>query len=225
MVPLSFAGHELIPLRDAALYWPARRALLLADLHLEKASWYAARGQMLPPYDSLKTLEDVERVVSATGARELWCLGDSFHDAKGCDRLPDDARALLESLTARVAWTWITGNHDPLAAEGVYELCGGRIVEEIEVDGLLLRHEAEPGETRPELSGHFHPKLRMRTRRGGVSRRCFVVSDRKIILPAFGALTGGLDAGAPPILKAMGAGGANALIPTRDKLLRFPLAA
>ncbi len=225
MVPLSFAGHELIPLAEAAIWWPARRALLLADLHLEKASWYAARGQMLPPYDSLKTLEDVAAVVDATDARELWCLGDSFHDARGCERLPEEARALLERLTARVAWTWITGNHDPLARAGEGDLCGGRVVEEAEVDGLLLRHEAEPGEARPELSGHFHPKLRMRTRRGGVSRRCFVVSARKIILPAFGALTGGLDAGAPPILKAMGAGEANALIPTADKLLRFPLAA
>ncbi|MHB9879834.1 ligase-associated DNA damage response endonuclease PdeM [Pacificimonas sp. ICDLI1SI03] len=221
MVPLSFAGHDLTPLPDGALWWRARRALLLADLHLEKASWYAARGQMLPPYDSLKTLEDVAAVVAATGAREVWCLGDSFHDRDGCDRLPADARALLTGMTARLDWTWITGNHDA----GFADACGGTVVEEALVDGLLLRHEAVPGETRPELSGHFHPKLRLRVRGRGVSRRCFVVGERKIILPAFGALTGGLDAGALPILQAVGGGAVSALIPTAEKLLRFPLAA
>lgn len=220
MVPLSFAGHDLHPLRDGGLFWPARRALLLADLHLEKASWYARRGQMLPPYDSLHTLEGVAALVDETAAAEVWCLGDSFHDRDGCDRLSADSRSLLESLTARTDWTWITGNHDP----GFTDTCGGHVVEEAEVDGLLLRHEADPRETRPELSGHFHPKLRIRLRGRGVSRRCFVVSETKIILPAFGALTGGLDAGAPPILKAVG-GPAHALVPTRRKLLRFPLAA
>ncbi|MGB7406594.1 MAG: ligase-associated DNA damage response endonuclease PdeM [Pacificimonas sp.] len=224
MVPLSFAGQELAPLRDGALWWPARRALLVADLHLEKASWFAARGQMLPPYDSLKTLEDLADLVTRMDPRELWCLGDSFHDRHGCQRLPADAQALLESLTAALDWTWITGNHDPVDGGEDGMLCGGRVVEEALVDGLLLRHEAEPGETRPELSGHFHPKLRLKLRGRGVSRRCYVVSERKIILPAFGALTGGLDAGAPPILKAMG-GPAKAIVPAAGRLLRFPLAA
>ncbi|MEE4349843.1 MAG: ligase-associated DNA damage response endonuclease PdeM [Pacificimonas sp.] len=220
MVPLSFCGHDLVPLADGALFWPARRALLLADLHLEKASWFAGRGQMLPPYDSLETLQRVESAIANTSAREVWCLGDSFHDRHGCDRLPEEPRALLERLTGETDWTWITGNHDP----GFGDACGGRIVEEAEVDGLTLRHEAEPGDPRPELSGHFHPKLRLRLRGRGVSRRCYVVSATKIILPAFGALTGGLDAGSPPILKAIG-GDATAIIPVREKLLRFPLAA
>lgn len=220
MVPLSFCGHDLVPLPDGAVFWPARRALLVADLHLEKASWFARWGQMLPPYDSLKTLEDLEGVIDAAGAREIWCLGDSFHDRDGCERLPADARSRLESLTARTQWTWITGNHDP----GFSATCGGAVVEEAEVDGLLLRHEADPRETRPELSGHFHPKLRVRLRGRGVSRRCYVASERKIILPAFGALTGGLDAQSRAILRAMG-GPAAALVPTRDRLLRFPLAA
>lgn len=220
MVHLSFAGRELYPLRDGALFWPARSALLFADLHLEKASWYARRGQMLPPYDSMHTLEGVAALVEQTGAAEVWCLGDSFHDRDGCERLGNDSRALLERLTARTAWTWITGNHDP----GFANTCGGKVVEEVEVDGLLLRHEADPQEERPELSGHFHPKLRIRLRGRGVSRRCFVLSETKLILPAFGALTGGLDAAAPPILKAVG-GRAQALVPTDRKLLRFPLAA
>lgn len=219
MVPLSFAGHDLMALPEGALYWPARRALLVADLHFEKASWFAVRGQMLPPYDSIATLSDVAALVERTGATELWCLGDSFHDSKGCERLPDDARALLEQLTARVDWHWITGNHDP-----VVEPFGGSIAEEAEVDGLLLRHEADPREHRPELSGHFHPKLRVRVRGRQVSRRCFVATGSKIILPAFGALTGGLDAHHPEIVRAVGRK-AEALVAVEGRLLRFPLAA
>jgi DNA ligase-associated metallophosphoesterase len=220
MVRFSFSGHELTALPQGALFWPARRALLVADLHLEKASWFAKSGQMLPPYDSIATLADLSAIAAATDAAEIWCLGDSFHDSAGCDRLPAEARALLTALTANTRWTWITGNHDP----GIADHCGGEIVEEAEVDGLLLRHEADPAETRPELSGHFHPKLRIHLRGRLVSRRCFVATDSKLILPAFGALTGGLDAHHPEIVRAVGAG-AEALVPVQDRLLRFPIAA
>jgi DNA ligase-associated metallophosphoesterase len=220
MVRFSFCGHELMALPQGALFWPARRALLVADLHLEKASWFAKSGQMLPPYDSIATLADLTAVAAATDAEEFWCLADSFHDRHGCDRLPGQARELLTALTARTRWTWITGNHDP----GFADHCGGEIVEEAVVDGLLLRHEADPGEIRPELSGHFHPKLRLHLRGRLVSRRCFVATERKLILPAFGALTGGLDAHHPEIVRAVGQG-AQALVPVQDRLLRFPIAA
>ena len=220
MVPFSFGGHALHALPEGALLWPARRALLVADLHFEKASWYAARGQMLPPYDSLATLADLARLVQATGAEELWCLGDSFHDSDGCARLPDRAQDLLRGLTSATDWTWITGNHDP----EILDRCGGRVVTEAVVDGLVLRHEADRGEDRPELSGHFHPKLRVRVRGKLVARRCFIAGPRKLILPAFGALTGGLDATHPEIVRAAG-GPAEALVALPDRLLRFPLAA
>lgn len=220
MVRFSFCGHELMALPQGALFWPARRALLVADLHLEKASWFAAGGQMLPPYDSLATLADLAAIAAATAPTEIWCLGDSFHDRDGCGRLPADARDLLLSLTAATRWTWLTGNHDP----GFTDPCGGEIAGEAEVDGLLLRHEADPAETRPELSGHFHPKLRISHRGRLVSRRCFVATETKLILPAFGSLTGGLDAHHPEIVKAVGEG-AQALVPVQDRLLRFPIAA
>jgi hypothetical protein len=220
MVRFSFCGHELMALPQGALYWPSRRALLVADLHLEKASWFARLGQMLPPYDSIATLADLTALAVSTGAEEIWCLGDSFHDRHGCDRLPARAREMLVALTGATRWTWITGNHDP----GIGDPCGGAIAGETEVDGLLLRHEADPSETRPELSGHFHPKLRIHHRGRKVSRRCFVATERKLILPAFGSLTGGLDAGHPEIVRAVGPK-AEALVPVADRLLRFPLAA
>lgn len=207
-------------LPQAALFWPARRALLVADLHLEKASWFARLGQMLPPYDTVATLAELTALVAVTGATEIWCLGDSFHDRHGCDRLPPRARDMLADLTARARWTWITGNHDP----GLADHCGGAVVEEAEVDGLVLRHEADPAEIRPELSGHFHPKLRLTHRGRQVSRRCFIVTERKLVLPAFGALTGGLDAGHSEIIRAVGPN-AQALVPLADRLLRFPIAA
>lgn len=220
MVPFSFAGHDLMALPEGALFWPARAALLVADLHLEKASWFARLGQMLPPYDSIATLTDLTAIAQRTGAREIWCLGDSFHDRFGCDRLPAKARGMLTALTSQTRWTWITGNHD----SGFADHCGGAIVEEAEVDGLLLRHEAQPGEVRPELSGHFHPKLRLSVKGRKVSRRCYVATERKLILPAFGSLTGGLDAGHPEIVRAVGLH-AQALVPVADRLLRFPVAA
>jgi hypothetical protein len=220
MVRFSFAGHDLVALREGALFWPARRALIVADLHLEKASWFARFGQMLPPYDSLATLADLSALAAATAAEEVWCLGDSFHDVEGCDRLPARAREVLTGLTGATRWTWITGNHDP----GFTDRCGGAVLGEAEVAGLILRHEADPAEGRPELSGHFHPKLRIRQRGRQVSRRCFVASERKLILPAFGSLTGGLDAGHPEIVRAVGTR-AEALVPLSDRLLRFPLAA
>ena len=220
MVRFSFCHVELMALPQGALFWPARQALLVADLHLEKASWFARIGQMLPPYDSLATLSDLTALVAATGAREIWCLGDSFHDRDGGDRLPARAQEMLRALAGTTRWTWIIGNHD----SGFADHIGGEIVDEAEVDGLILRHEAVPGDMRPELSGHFHPKLRVTIRGQHVARRCFVASGTKLILPAFGALTGGLDAGHPAIVRAVGSE-AQALVPVADRLLRFPLAA
>lgn len=220
MVRLSFCGHDFRALRQGALFWPARRALLVADLHLEKASWFAKGGQMLPPYDSLATLADLAALADAHRIAEIWCLGDSFHDAGGMERLPPDARDALGRLTARIRWTWIVGNHDPALADAG----GGHVADEAELDGIVLRHEADPRETRPELSGHFHPRFRVSRRGRTVSRRCFVATERKMILPAFGALTGGLDAHHPEIARALGAAG-EALVPLTDRLLRFPLAA
>jgi DNA ligase-associated metallophosphoesterase len=220
MVPFSFAGHDFRADPQGALHWPAERALLVADLHLEKASWFARLGQFLPPYDSQATLAALTELVDRTGVEKLYCLGDSFHDRFGCDRLPEAARAMLLALTARLDWVWILGNHDP----GFADHCGGRLAEEVYVRGLTLRHEANCADPSPELSGHFHPKLRVKTRGKNVSRRCYVASATKLILPAFGALTGGLDAGHPEIRKKVGAQAA-ALVPVADRMLRFPLAA
>jgi DNA ligase-associated metallophosphoesterase len=220
MVRFSFSGHELVALAAGALYWPARRALLVADLHFEKASWFAQFGQMLPPYDSLATLDALEALTERlapppAGARSPWDRGSC---RPGTTAPPAQAR--LRALTGGCRWTWITGNHDA----GFTTSCGGAVLEEAVVDGLVLRHEADPAESRPELSGHFHPKLRVTVRGRTIARRCFVATPTKLVLPAFGSLTGGLEPHHPEIVRAVGRG-AEALVALEDRLLRFPVAA
>jgi len=223
--PFSFAGHELALGQGRALYWPAERALLVADLHLEKASWLAQRGQMLPPYDSRDTLERLADAVRITDARRVITLGDNFHDDAGALRLDAHCTGMLEALTRALDWVWITGNHDEELPRGF----GGAIVPELEVGGITLRHEARAGETAPELSGHYHPKLRVTVRNRHIARPCAVLGRSKsgaerMILPAFGTLTGGLDAGAPEILGALQpARQIEALMPAKGRIARFPL--
>lgn len=218
MVPFSFAGEELLLTAGQALYWPRERALLVADLHLEKASFYARFGQLLPPYDSRETLGRVADAVMQTGARRVFCLGDNFHDTDGAARLEPHAAGMLEALARATDWVWVSGNHD------LGNVPCGTAIDELEVAGLILRHEALAEETRPELSGHFHPKLKVTARGRRVVRPCTVASERKLILPAFGALTGGMDAADPAIIAAMQpARAVDALLGVSGKLLQYPL--
>ncbi len=185
----DFGGHRFVALADRALYWPRHGALIVADLHLEKASWYAALGQPLPPYDSHDTLDRLARLATETGARAIWCLGDSFHDRDAASRIVPAAAQRLRAQAAATKLLWIAGNHDGLSG-GAW---GGEVADELLVDGIILRHQSDPHERRPEMSGHFHPKLRLTLRGRCVARACFAADDQRLILPAFGSLTGGLD--------------------------------
>ena len=220
MVPFSFANQEWQLLRSGALYWERERTLLVADMHLEKASFFARFGQMLPPYDSRETLERLALAIRATGARRVFCLGDSFHDVAGAERLEPYAAGMLAALTRAVDWVWITGNHD----EGVRPAEGGTVIDEIAIGGMTMRHRAKPGEGGVELSGHYHPKLRLSVRGRRIARPCAVASETRLVLPAFGALTGGMDAADPAIIAALQpARRITALLATREKLVEFPL--
>lgn len=226
--PFGFAGDEWRMVDGRALYWPRERALLVADLHLEKASAYARTGQMLPPYDSRATLERVATAIRATGAQRVFCLGDNFHDSAGPQRLEAHAAGMLDALTRATDWIWITGNHDEKGGnekEAAPAMAlGGTHLVELETAGLVLRHEARAGETRPELSGHFHPRLTVTARGRRIARPCAVASETRLILPAFGALTGGMNAADPAIVSAMQpARTIHALLPAAGKLLRYPL--
>ena len=219
-VALSFAGESLRPLPCGALHWPAQNALLVADLHFEKASAFARRGWLLPPYDSADTLRILIDALEQTGARRVICLGDSFHDTNGPDRLPAGPRAALQALTSSLDWLWITGNHDDCAGASL----GGRIMPEARIGALTLRHEADPDDPAPELSGHFHPKVTVQIRGRRIVRRAFAVSATKIILPAYGAFTGGLDIADPAITGVM-RGPVTAVVAQGAALLHFPVSA
>lgn len=218
----EFGGQIFELAGEAALYWPAQSALIISDLHLEKASAFAAGGQMLPPYDSLATLQEVAALVRGLNPARVISLGDNFHDDEGEIRLGGAAASLLTELIGSTEWIWITGNHD----RGISARWGGTAMAEWTASGILLRHEAEAGEQSPEISGHFHPKFRQDLRGRMVSRRCFVRSPRKMIMPAFGAFTGGLDVQDPAIGKACDLVGdeyAEALVPTRSGVASFRL--
>lgn len=214
---LEFAGQSFVVLADRALFWPRHGALIVADLHLEKASWYAAHGQPLPPYDSHDTLDRLARLAAETGARALWCLGDSFHDRDAAARIGPAVAERLGGQAAATRILWVAGNHDGLSG-GMW---GGDIADELVVDGIVLRHASERGEERPEISGHFHPKLRRTVRGRMVSRPCFAGDDKRLILPAFGSLTGGLDVDSTAIA-ANFSGRYRAMLVANGRLLDFP---
>lgn len=228
MVPVSFApfafhGQEFRLGTSSALFWAEENALLVADLHLEKASFFARTGQMLPPYDSRETLARLAAALRETGARRVFCLGDNFHDAEGPDRLEPHAAGMLDALARATDWVWITGNHDEKGADG-RRPAPGAYLPELATRGLVLRHHAQRGEARPELSGHFHPRLRVTARGRRIARPCAVASDTRLVLPAFGALTGGMDAAHPDLLAALQPASAiDALVPAAGRVARFPL--
>jgi len=232
MVPFSFAGQEWRLTTGNALFWPRENALLVADLHLEKASFFARTGQMLPPYDSRETLGRIAAALRATGARRVFCLGDSFHDTGGLARLEPHAAGMLAALTRATDWVWIAGNHDGLSAGGGLsadaragaKANGGETVEELALSGVTLRHAAQRGEAAPEISGHFHPKLTLTVRGRRITRPCAVRAETRLVLPAFGALTGGMAAADPAIRRALEpSDAADALVSAAGRMVCIPL--
>jgi uncharacterized protein len=187
--PISICGKAFIALRSGALYWPALDALIVADLHLEKASHFAMRGQMLPPYDTRETLARLAAALDITPATTVIALGDSFHDVGGGDRLcPDDAGA-LKILQEDRDWIWVTGNHDSTISQRL----GGHVVDELTVEGMTLRHIPSTGRVTHEIAGHMHPSARLSRHGHTIRRPCFVGNGRRLVVPAFGAFTGGLN--------------------------------
>lgn len=184
-----FGGETLVSVDTAALWWPSEQALIVADLHLEKGSWFAERGQMLPPYDSAATIKRLTALAEVWDAQAIYCLGDNFHDDAGVARLSDKAVQALHQLSLRSQIHWIVGNHD----SGITGPTGGKVHHDITVRGLTMQHIAAAKPVQPELSGHYHPKLHTRLQDRVMSRPCFVMDARKLILPAFGAYAGGLD--------------------------------
>jgi DNA ligase-associated metallophosphoesterase len=206
----TVAGAEALLRCSGALWLAAERVLVVADLHLEKGSSYAARGQMLPPYDTRETLKRLAAEVTALTPAVVILLGDTFHDRKSESRLAADDADALRALSRGRTLIWVVGNHD---ADGPRAL-PGETADELTVCGLTLRHEPHSGLQPGEVSGHLHPAARVKATRGSVRRRCFITDAERLILPAFGAYAGGLNVrdqafagffARPPIIGALGA--------------------
>jgi len=186
-VPL--AGVEAMMRASGALWIESARTLAVADLHFEKGSAFAARGQLLPPYDTGETLRRLEAEVEALSPTTLVFLGDSFHDGRAEGRLaPGDAIRLAELARGRTL-IWVVGNHD---SDGP-RILPGEVIEDLMVEGLMLRHEPRPGPQPGETAGHLHPSARIVARGRSVRRRCFITDGERVVLPAFGAYAGGLS--------------------------------
>ena len=185
---LLLAGVGLHADIAGALYWPEQGLLAVADLHLEKGSSFAERGVLLPPYDTAATLARLGALIARYTPRLVVALGDSFHDGRGPARLADIDRATLKAMQRGRDWIWIAGNHDPDPAENI----GGRFMPVLKVDALTFRHEPG-GQDTGEIAGHLHPVARVARRGKAVSRRCFASDGARLVMPAFGAYTGGLN--------------------------------
>jgi len=144
-------------------------------------------------------------------------LGDSFHDPKGSARLQAPDRARLERMTRDTSFVWVLGNHDSVPPENL----DGEVVAELSLGKLRFVHQTRPGPAIGDISGHFHPKATIQAKGAVVSRPCFVFDSRKLMLPALGAYTGGLDVRDPAIGRLFPRGGRVFLL-GRERLFSFP---
>ncbi|MEM8617089.1 MAG: ligase-associated DNA damage response endonuclease PdeM [Pseudomonadota bacterium] len=184
---LHLCGELLTPTPEGGLWWAAQRTLIVSDLHLEKGSNFASRGQMLPPYDTSATLSLVEGLVDAFSPECVISLGDSFHDPKAEKRLSAEDTDRIRALTAAIDWVWVEGNHDPDPPAHL----GGRAAKVLRMGDLVFRHE--PTGERGEVAGHMHPCARLVARVRALRKRCFVSDGQRLIMPALGAFTGGFN--------------------------------
>ena len=198
---ITLTGITLLADPAGAMFWPDERLLAVADLHLEKGSAFAARGVLLPPYDTATTLARLSRLIERYAPRVVIALGDSFHDGGGPARMDDISRVALKTLQRGRDWLWIAGNHDPDPAENI----GGRFADVLALGALTFRHEPSPQSTDGEIAGHLHPVARVARRGRAVSRRCFAADTRRLVMPAFGAYAGGLNVRDRAIVSLFGA--------------------
>ena len=183
------AGMPMQADRSGALYWPGQSIMVVADMHLEKGSALAERGSFLPPYDTRTTLGRLARTIEAYNPQTVICLGDSLHDRRAAERLTADDLEAIRRLQSGRDWFWVTGNHDPDLPASL----GGEVVSEVKVGSIVLTHAPTPGPLARQIAGHLHPAARV-ARHGYVLRRpCFIADSRRLVMPAFGAYTGGLN--------------------------------
>ncbi len=213
----TFAGQRLSALGSGALWWPDRSLICVSDLHLGKSERMARRGgPALPPYDTRETLTRLATDLAHTGAATIICLGDSFDDLDASRALPDEDRLNVATLQAGRRWIWIEGNHDP----GPVEM-GGTHLAEWSCDGLTFRHIAQHDGI-GEVSGHYHPKVRLNARGRSIARPAFLLDHKRLILPAYGTYTGGLRSSDSALARLMAPDARAILTGAQPRLVPMP---
>jgi hypothetical protein len=190
MHSILLAGETLTPDPLGAVYWRREETLIVSDLHFEKGSSFAARGVMLPPYDTRTTLMRLAALIRRYAPKRVISLGDAFHDGGAEERMDEDDAVMLAALLREADWLWVLGNHDPEPPARFAAPCA----QSVKIGALTFRHEpaevaAEPG----EIAGHLHPCARVVSEGRMLRRRCFAVGEARMIMPAMGAYTGGLN--------------------------------
>jgi uncharacterized protein len=225
---IMVAGVPLVADIAGALYWPEEGLLVVSDLHLEKGSAFAVRGVLMPPYDTATTLERLAGLLARYAARIVVALGDNFHDGGGPARLAHSDRAHLFELQRGRDWVWIAGNHDPDPREDI----GGAFARSLALGPLTFRHEPAAargqggnGDLRDgEIAGHLHPAAHIYQRGRTLTRKCFATDGARLVMPAFGAYTGGLNIRDVAFLKVFGALGFTAHLIGQRRLYAFAAA-
>lgn len=216
--PIHILGERLMLDPGGVLLWPAAGLMVVSDLHLEKGSSFARKGMLLPPWDTQATLDRLATMLRRHRPATVVALGDTFHDEAGPGRLPAAERARLNAMTQAHRFIWVLGNHDPTPPEGL----GGQSVTTFSTHPLTFRHQAIAGADPGEIVGHHHPKAAIPARGTTISRPCFVTDARRVMMPAFGAYTGGLDVGDPAIGQLFPRGGRVFLL-GKERLFSFAL--
>ena len=221
--PLHMAGERLMLCPSGVALWPATRTLIVADLHFEKGSAMAVRGSPVPPYDTRETLLRLAFALRRHTPRRVIVLGDALHDDRAISRMAPADLAALKRLLSPLEVVWIAGNHDPSPQPELPGIC----IPEWREGRLHFRHiggAAPLARNEAELSGHYHPKATLPTRIGGITRACFLATNQRLILPAFGAFTGGLDV-QDPAMTALTRGAQRVFLLGRDRLHSAPFEA
>ncbi|MEO1136972.1 MAG: ligase-associated DNA damage response endonuclease PdeM, partial [Pseudomonadota bacterium] len=148
-----------------------------------------ARGVMLPPYDTRATLMRLGALMRRYRPKRVISLGDAFHDAEAETRMDEDDTAALAALMRETDWLWVLGNHDPEPPARF----AAATEETVVIGALTFRHEPLEGSAPGEIAGHLHPCARVMSEGRILRRRCFAEGADRLVMPAMGAFTGGLN--------------------------------
>lgn len=204
-VTIQLNGADVVCNADGTALFDHGKMLVVSDLHLEKGRALSATAA-LPHYDTDDTLAGLEAAVEAHRPEKILFLGDSFHRSHLAEQLEDGYRARISAMAQGREMIWIVGNHDP----DLPDFLPGVAAEDYVMGGIWFRHiAADPDDGMlqgAEVSGHYHPKVKIKTRAWAVSGKCFIHDGMRMMMPAFGAYTGGLSVFDPAIGRHYGQG-------------------